>query len=136
MKIAIIGSGISGNVASYLLSPHHDITVYEKRDRTGGHSATKFVDYHGDGHKIAVYTGFIVYNELNYPGLTGLFAELGVDTTGTDMSFAFSADNGVFEWSGQSLATVFAQKSNVLKPKFWRMLRDIFKFNKYAARDY
>ena len=73
-----------------------DITVYEKRDRTGGHSATKFVDYHGDGHKIAVDTGFIVYNELNYPGLTGLFAELGVDTTGTDMSFAFSADNRRF----------------------------------------
>ncbi len=136
MKIAIIGSGISGNVASYLLTPHHDITVYEKRERTGGHSATKFVDYHGDGQTIAVDTGFIVYNELNYPGLTGLFAELGVDTTSTDMSFAFSADHGGFEWSGQSLASVFAQKSNILKPKFWRMLRDIFKFNKYAARDY
>ena len=136
MKIAIIGSGISGNVASYLLAPHHDITVYEKRDRTGGHSATKYVDYHGDGQKTAVDTGFIVYNELNYPGLTGLFSELGVDTTATDMSFAFSADNGGFEWSGQTLATVFAQKSNILKPKFWRMLRDIFKFNKYAASDY
>ncbi len=136
MRIAVIGSGISGNVAAYLLAPHHDVTVYEKRDRKGGHSATKHVDYDGDGKTIAVDTGFIVYNLFNYPGLTDLFEELGVDTMDSNMSFAFSSENGRFEWSGQSLATVFAQKRNLFNPRFWAMLRGIFKFNKLAARDF
>ena len=136
MRIAVIGSGISGNVAAYLLAPHHEVTVYEKRDRKGGHSATKHVDYDGDGKTIAVDTGFIVYNLFNYPGLTGLFEELGVDTMDSNMSFAFSSEKGRFEWSGQSLATVFAQKRNIFNPRFWGMLRGIFKFNKLAARDF
>ena len=134
MKIAIIGAGISGNMAAYLLSRSHDVTIYEKRDRPGGHSATVDIDY--DGTKLAVDTGFIVYNELNYPGLVTLFKELKVETEASDMSFAFSANQGRFEWSGQSLRAVFAQKRNWLNPIFWLMLRDIFKFNKQAALDH
>ena len=134
MKIAIIGAGISGNMAAYLLSRSHDVTIYEKRDRPGGHSATIDIDY--DGTKLAVDTGFIVYNELNYPGLVALFKELKVKTEASDMSFAFSANQGRFEWSGQSLRAVFAQKRNWLNPVFWLMLRDILKFNKQATLDH
>lgn len=136
MKIAIIGSGISGNVAANLLSKKHDVTVYEKRDRAGGHSATKDIDYTGKGDWMSVDTGFIVYNELNYPGLATLFRELKVETEASDMSFGFSANRGAFEWSGQSIAAVFAQKRNWISPRFWLMLRDIFKFNKLAAQDH
>lgn len=131
MKIAVIGAGIAGNMAAYKLAQEHEVTVFEKRDRAGGHSATKDIDY--DGTPMAVDTGFIVYNELNYPGLVALFDELGVQTEASDMSFAFSADSGRFEWSGQSLRAVFAQKRNWLNPVFWLMLRDIFKFNRLAA---
>ena len=136
MKIAIIGSGISGNVAAYKLSRAHDVSVFEKRDRAGGHSATKDIDPTGNGDWMSVDTGFIVYNELNYPGLIALFDELNVATEASDMSFAFSADRGRFEWSGQSLKAVFAQKRNYVNPLFWLMLRGIFKFNKCAARDH
>ncbi|EJW21769.1 amine oxidase [alpha proteobacterium IMCC14465] len=134
MKIAIIGAGISGNFAAYKLSKNHDVTVYEKRNRLGGHSATIDVDY--DGEQIAVDTGFIVYNELNYPGLTSLFAELGVETTPSNMSFAFSSafdrDKGGLEWSGDSLNTIFAQRKNLFSPSFWLMLKEILRFNKIA----
>lgn len=136
MKIAVIGSGISGNVAAYNLSRQHDVTLFEKRDRLGGHSATVDIGYHHPDDRMSVDTGFIVYNELNYPGLTQLFAELGVETEQSNMSFGFSANSGALEWSGQSLSTVFAQKKNLLNPFFWLMLRDIFRFNKAAARDH
>ena len=136
MKIAIIGSGISGNVAAHILSKSHDVTIYEKRDRAGGHSATKDIDYTGNGDWMSVDTGFIVYNELNYPGLINLFKELKVDTEASDMSFGFSSNRGAFEWSGQSIASVFAQKRNWINPLFWLMLRDIFKFNRLAKQDH
>ena len=136
MKIAIIGSGISGNVAAHILSKSHDVTIYEKRDRAGGHSATKDIDYTGNGDWMSVDTGFIVYNELNYPGLINLFKELKVDTEASDMSFGFSSNRGTFEWSGQSIASVFAQKRNWINPFFWLMLRDIFKFNRLAKQDH
>ena len=136
MKIAVIGSGISGNVAAYYLSRRHDVTLFEKRDRLGGHSATVDIAYHHPDDRMSVDTGFIVYNELNYPGLTRLFAELGVETEQSNMSFGFSANSGALEWSGQSLSSVFAQKRNLLNPFFWRMLRDIFRFNKAAALDH
>ncbi|MEE3058918.1 MAG: FAD-dependent oxidoreductase, partial [Pseudomonadota bacterium] len=110
MKIAVIGSGISGNVAAYYLSRRHDVTLFEKRDRLGGHSATVDIAYHHPDDRMSVDTGFIVYNELNYPGLTRLFAELGVETEQSNMSFGFSANSGELEWSGQSLSSVFAQK--------------------------
>ena len=136
MKIAVIGSGISGNVAAYHLSRQHDVTLFEKRDRLGGHSATVDIGYDHPNDRLSVDTGFIVYNELNYPGLTQLFSELGVETEQSNMSFGFSANAGAMEWSGQSLSTVFAQRRNLLNPFFWQMLRDIFRFNKAAARDH
>ena len=136
MKIAIVGSGISGNMAAYLLSRRHDVTLFEKRDRAGGHAATVDIDYTGNDDWMSVDTGFIVYNELNYPGLVKLFKELKVDTEASNMSFAFSADSGRFEWSGQSTRAVFAQKRNWVNPVFWLMIRDIFRFNRLAAQDH
>jgi predicted NAD/FAD-binding protein len=134
VKIAVIGAGISGNYAAYKLSKNHEVTVFEKRERLGGHSATIDVDY--DGQQIAVDTGFIVYNELNYPGLTNLFAELGVETSQSNMSFAFSSsfdrNSGGLEWSGNSMNTIFAQRKNLLRPSFWMMLKEILRFNKIA----
>ena len=108
MKIAIIGSGISGNVAAHVLSKSHDVTIYEKRDRAIGHSATKDIDYTGNGDWMSVDTGFIVlWSELS--GLISLFKEVKDDTEASDMSFGFSSNRGTFEWSGQSIASVFAQ---------------------------
>ncbi|MBN9670428.1 NAD(P)/FAD-dependent oxidoreductase [Roseibium aggregatum] len=133
MRIAVIGSGISGNSAAWALSDSHDVTLYEKRTRPGGHSATAEIDY--DGTKVCVDTGFIVYNERNYPAFTALLDHLGVASKPSDMSFAVSADNGKLEWSGHSLNTVFAQRRNLLSPRFLRMLQDIFRFNKQAVLD-
>jgi len=133
MKIAIVGTGISANSAAYVLSRHHDVTVYEKQDRIGGHSHTVDVDY--DGVRIPVDTGFIVYNELNYPNLTRLFAELGVETQLSNMSFAVSTMSGAFEWSGRNVRSVFAQRRNLFSPGFIFMLREIFRFNRLARED-
>ncbi|WP_420415187.1 NAD(P)/FAD-dependent oxidoreductase [Roseibium sp.] len=133
MRIAVIGSGISGNSAAWALNAHHDIVLYEKRLRPGGHSATADIDY--DGTPMSVDTGFIVYNELNYPNFTALLDHLGVGTEITDMSFALSADCGKLEWSGDSLNTVFAQRKNLVSPRFLKMLRDILRFNKQAVVD-
>ena len=133
MRIAVIGSGISGNSAAWALSSQHDVVLYEKRQRPGGHSATADIDY--DGTPMSVDTGFIVYNELNYPNFTALLDHLGVATEITDMSFALSADNGKLEWSGDSLNTVFAQRKNLMSPRFLKMLRDIMRFNKNAVVD-
>ncbi|MGD1934529.1 MAG: NAD(P)/FAD-dependent oxidoreductase [Candidatus Phaeomarinobacter sp.] len=133
MKIAIAGTGISANSAAYMLSRHHDVTVYEKENRIGGHSNTVDVDY--DGVTIPVDTGFIVYNELNYPRMTKLFAELGVQTQESDMSFAVSTMGGAFEWSGRTVRSVFAQRRNLFSPGFLFMLREIFRFNRLARED-
>lgn len=134
MKIAIIGSGISGNSAAWALSKSHEVTVYEKRDRLGGHSATVEVDC--GGKSIPVDTGFIVYNENNYPNLIELFAHLDVKTEASDMEFAVSLDNGKLEWKGgKKLSGVFAQPSNILSPTFLKMLKDIFRFNDQARKD-
>ncbi len=134
MKIAIIGSGISGNSAAWALSQLHSVTVYEKRERLGGHSAT--VEVEDKGAVIPVDTGFIVYNEQNYPLLTKLFDHLGVRTKQSDMSFSVSLDDGKLEWSGNKLRGVFAQRRNLFSPGFLRMLRDIFRFNKRAKQDF
>jgi uncharacterized protein len=133
MKIAVIGSGISGNGAAWALSGHHDVTVYERDSRPGGHSATVDIEY--DGSRIAVDTGFIVYNELNYPDLTALFHHLGVATRETAMSFAVSAPAADVEWSGRDLGTIFAQRRNLLRPAFVWMLREILRFNRQALAD-
>lgn len=128
MKIAIIGTGISGLGAAYLLHPHHDITVYEKDNRLGGHSRTMNVSI--DGADIPVDTGFIVFNDRNYPLLTGLFRHLGVPIQKSDMSFGASIENGYLEYGSKGM---FAQKRNLLRPAYWRMLRDILRFNRKAV---
>ena len=98
MRIAVIGTGIAGNAAAWTLSKRYPVTVYEREIRPGGHSHTVNIAY--DGTPVAVDIGFIVYNELNYPGLTALFEHLGVETRESHMSFAVTADAGRFEWKG------------------------------------
>jgi hypothetical protein len=132
MKIAVIGSGISGNAAAWALHPKHQVTLYERRNRVGGHSATVDVDY--DGETISVDTGFIVYNGLNYPNLTQLFDHLGVKTEASDMSFSFSRRGGS-EWSGSIPRGIFAQKRNLFSPSFLWMLKEIFRFNRQCLGD-
>src|SRR6478735_1327443 len=127
LRIAVIGSGISGASAAWALNSLHDVTLYEKSSRAGGHTATVDVDY--DGIRIPVDTGFIVYNEPSYPNLTALFAELGIDTHSSDMSFSLSLDHGKLEWSGGALSSMFAQKRNLLSPSFLLMIREILRFN-------
>jgi predicted NAD/FAD-binding protein len=132
MRIAIIGSGISGLSAAWALRDVAEVTVYEKNTRIGGHSNTVDVDY--DGTQIAVDTGFIVYNELNYPNMIALFAHLGVNTEMSDMSFAVTGGAGA-EWSSNGLGGVFAWKRNWLSPTHWSMIADMAKFNAKAQAD-
>ncbi|MGB7285919.1 MAG: FAD-dependent oxidoreductase [Salaquimonas sp.] len=132
-NIAVIGSGISGNSAAWALSKEHNVTLFEKDERTGGHSNTAIIDY--DGKQIEVDTGFIVYNDHNYPLLTQLFDHLNVETSKSDMSFGVSLDKGKFEWSGQGLGAVFAQRRNLFSPGFLFMLREIFLFNRICKED-
>ena len=140
MKIAVVGTGITGHAAALALSQHahgHDIVLYEREPRAGGHTATVDIDY--DGTPIAVDTGFIVYNEKNYPNLTAMFDYLQVQTQASDMSFSVSADRGAFEWCGQDgkgvLNALFAQRRNILSPSFLALLLEIGRFQKQAIRD-
>ncbi len=132
-RIAVVGSGISGLSCAWLLSQGHDVTLFEADDRLGGHSST--VDAPAPHEPVAVDTGFIVYNETNYPNLTALFAHLNVPTKPAHMSFAVSIDEGDFEYSSHGLGALFAQKRNYASPKFWRMIRDLLRFQKQAPRD-
>lgn len=129
LRIAVVGSGISGLSAAWLLSKRHDVTLYEADTRIGGHSHT--VDVGG----VPVDTGFIVYNEATYPNLTALYAHLGVATKTADMSFAVSADAGRMEYSGHGLRGLFAQKRNLANPRFYGMLRDLVRFYREAPAD-
>ena len=122
-NIAVIGTGIAGMSASWLLDRKHHVTVYEANDRIGGHSNT--VDAPAGEGRIPVDTGFIVYNVRNYPNLTALFAHLGVATKDTEMSFGASLDHGRFEYSGTDLNGILGQRLNALRPRFWRMIRGI-----------
>lgn len=129
-KVAVIGSGISGLSAAWLLSKSARVTLYEADSRAGGHSNT--VDVTLDEKTVPVDTGFIVYNERNYPNLTAFFKHLGVRTEASDMSFSASLNNGAFEYGGTNIATMLAQKSNILRFSFWRMVYDIFRFYRQA----
>ncbi len=129
MKIAIIGTGISGLGAAYLLNPDHQITLYEKEARTGGHSRT--IDIQEAGRAQPVDTGFIVFNNWNYPNLLGLFRELDVPYQNSDMSFGVSIGDGWLEYGSGGM---FAQARNIARPAYWGMLADIFRFNREAAR--
>ena len=128
-KIAVIGSGISGLAAAWLLAQRHDITLYEAAPRLGGHTNT----VHAGSH--AVDTGFIVYNEATYPNLVALFAHLGVATRASDMSFSVSQDDGKLEYAGTDLNGLFAQRSNIINPRFWLMLRDLIRFYRQAPEE-
>ncbi len=132
-KIAVIGTGISGLSAAWLLHQSADVTVYEKSHRIGGHTHTVEVDQ--DQGSTPVDMGFIVYNEQTYPNLTALFNHLSVDTQTTDMSLAVSLDGGRLEYAGGYLGQLFAQKRNLLRPRFWSMLRDLVRFYHNAPGD-
>jgi predicted NAD/FAD-binding protein len=130
MKIAIIGTGIAGNVAAYRLAQNHEITVYEADNRVGGHTNT--VDVLAGGQRWAVDTGFIVFNNVTYPNFIALLEELGVESQPSDMSFSVSNRHTGLEYNGASLNALFAQRSNLLRPSFYRMLLDILRFNREA----
>ncbi|WHA42561.1 NAD(P)/FAD-dependent oxidoreductase [Agrobacterium larrymoorei] len=130
-KVAVIGSGISGLSAAWLLDKSADVTLFEADSRLGGHANTVTVERPGK-KPIAVDTGFIVYNEKNYPNLVALFAHLGVPTLETEMSFAASLHGGKLEYSGSGLGGLLGQKTNLLRPRFWKMVRDIMRFYKIA----
>ncbi|MGO4452175.1 NAD(P)/FAD-dependent oxidoreductase [Phyllobacterium sp. TAF24] len=127
MKIAVIGSGISGMSAAWLLSQNHEVTVYERESRVGGHSNTFLVEQKGED-PIPVDTGFIVFNENTYPNLIALFDHIGVETEASDMSFAVSLDGGKLEYSGTGFSGLFAQQRNLFNLRFWMMLRDLLRF--------
>jgi predicted NAD/FAD-binding protein len=133
LDIAVIGTGIAGMSCAWLLSQRHGVTVYESADRIGGHSNT--VDVPGPAGGVPVDTGFIVYNESTYPNLTALFRHLNVPMRDSDMSFAVSLDAGRLEYAGTDLAGLFAQKRNLFRPRFWRMLSDLARFYRTAPRD-
>ncbi|MBF0278490.1 MAG: FAD-dependent oxidoreductase [SAR324 cluster bacterium] len=132
MKIAIIGSGISGMVAAYLLNRHHQITVFEANDYIGGHTHTVPVETREGAFDID--TGFIVYNEATYPNFIELLDLLEVETQQTSMSFSLSDENSGLEYSGTSLNSLFSQRKNFFKLSFYRMLKDILRFNREAPK--
>ncbi|MES9971837.1 MAG: FAD-dependent oxidoreductase [Candidatus Thiodiazotropha sp.] len=130
MKIAVIGSGISGLSAAWLLHRKHQVTLYEAADYLGGHTHT--VDVTLDGISHPVDTGFLVYNDLTYPNLIKLFDHLGVETHETQMSFSVSVPEADLEWAGANLGTLFAQRRNLIRLHYWRMLQEIVHFNSRA----
>jgi predicted NAD/FAD-binding protein len=131
-QIAVIGSGIAGTASAWLLSDRHQVTLIERNDYVGGHTHTIVVDE--DERQVPVDTGFIVYNERNYPLLTRLFERIGIESRTSDMSFAASIGPGRIEYAGDNLGTLFAQRANLVRPKFLRMLADILRFNRHCKR--
>ncbi|MGD8911400.1 MAG: FAD-dependent oxidoreductase [Candidatus Thiodiazotropha sp.] len=127
MRIAIIGSGISGLSAAWLLHSKHQVTLYEAADYLGGHTHT--VDVTLDGTNHPVDTGFLVYNDLTYPNLIKLFDHLGIQTHETEMSFSVTVPESNLEWAGANLGTLFAQRRNLIRLNYWRMLQEIVHFN-------
>ena len=133
MKIAIIGSGIAGLTSAYLLNRQHDITLFEAADWVGGHTHT--VDVTVAGQHYAIDTGFIVFNDWTYPNFIRLMQRLGVASKPTEMSFSVTDPDSGTEYNGNTLNSLFAQRSNLLSPRFWGMIRDILRFNKAVQKD-
>lgn len=133
MRIAVLGAGISGLGAAYLLSKKHDVDLYEKENRLGGHARTTMVEE--SGHRFGVDTGFLVFNHQTYPLLTRLFKQLGVAIEHSDMSFGFWDTRTNLAYNGQSLGGMFFQKRNLFSPTHWGMIRDIMRFNTRANAD-
>ena len=131
MRVAVIGTGISGNVAARHLSETHDVTVFEANRYVGGHTHTHDVVWGGKHY--AIDTGFIVFNEKTYPQFIQLLETLGVESQETEMSFSVSSLSSGLEYNGHSLNTLFAQRSNLLSASFYRMIRDILRFNQTAT---
>ena len=132
MRIAVVGSGISGLAAAWLLSRRHAVTLFEADTRLGGHANT--VELTLDGQTHPVDTGFLVYNRATYPNLVRLFAELGVPAAPSEMTFSVALESPAIAWAGTSLGTLFAQRGNLLRPAFLRMLRDVLRFNREAPQ--
>ncbi|GLP96962.1 NAD(P)/FAD-dependent oxidoreductase [Paraferrimonas sedimenticola] len=131
-RIAIIGSGISGLTAAYCLNREHDIQLFEANDYLGGHTATIDLTYQDKDY--AIDTGFIVFNDRTYPNFEKLIGQLGVEALPTEMSFSVQNLNSGLEYNGHSLSTLFAQKRNLLSPKFWGFLNEIIRFNRTAKQ--
>ncbi len=130
-RIAVIGAGISGLASAWLLGQQHAVTLFEAAPTLGGHTNTVDVTLEGKTHPVD--TGFLVFNDRTYPNLIALFALLGVESVETEMSFAVSLENPDLEWAGSSLATIFGQKRNLLRRRFWAMLSDILRFNREST---
>ena len=130
MKIGIVGTGISGLAAAHYLQREHEITLFEAAGWIGGHTNT--VDVAAEAGDLAVDTGFIVFNEKTYPAFCGLLRELGVAWKDSDMSFSVRCDRTGLEYNGTDLNGLFAQRTNLLRPSFWRMIRDILRFYREA----
>ncbi len=130
-RVAVVGSGISGLAVAHGLAGHAEVTLFEAADYFGGHTHT--VDVRLDGITHGVDTGFLVLNERTYPNLLRLFAELKVEIAKSDMSFSVQVPDLGLEWSGSDLNSVFAQRRNLLRPAFWRMLADVLRFNRLAT---
>ena len=132
MKVAVIGSGISGNTLAYLLNKNHDVTLYEKDKRIGGHSHTHEIVI--NNKKVNVDTGFIVFNKKTYPLFTSLLDNLGVKYENSNMSFSVFSKENNFEYNGTSLNSLFSQRRNLLSPKFLKMIFEILRFNKESIK--
>ncbi|WP_114416736.1 NAD(P)/FAD-dependent oxidoreductase [Marinospirillum perlucidum] len=132
-KIAVVGSGIAGLTAAHLLARKYQVTLFEAEDRLGGHTATR--DIQLAGRKWAIDTGFIVFNDWTYPNFIRLLDQLGVASQPTEMSFSVTCEKSGLEYNGHNLNTLFAQRRKLFSPRFWGMLRDIFRFNREAPEE-
>ena len=130
MKIAIIGTGIAGNVAAYHLHKQHEISVFEANDYIGGHTHTHDIEVQGEHY--SVDSGFIVYNDWTYPNFIKLLDELGVESQVSNMSFSVKCEKTGLEYNGTTLNSLFAQRKNLFRPSFHRMIKDILRFNREA----
>lgn len=134
LKIAVVGGGIAGIASSYLLQRKHDVTLFEKNDYVGGHTHTIVLD-RGPDKGLPIDTGFIVLNDRTYPLLNLFLTQLGVPIRKTDMSFSYACRETGLEYASRNLNAFFAQRRNLLRPRVWNLLRDIFRFNKKTLHD-